>query len=126
MMATRTKCWRFETTRTGIHKILAQIRGFITHHDQSDIIELALTEALTNLVEHAFDDTGLGKVKISACANNQVWCEVHDTGCHYIPPTADARPPCSESGYGWILIRGLAKSAQLSRSEGKNVLVMQF
>lgn len=95
-------------------------------------IEMALAEAMNNIVEHAYADipNGVIQLEIVPCADG-LHCKLTDDG-HQMPdgnlPSGDLMPlDCEiddlpEGGFGWFLIRELTRDLQYCRRSGKNIL----
>jgi serine/threonine-protein kinase RsbW len=86
-------------------------------------LKLALTEACTNSVRHAYaDDSSEGEVDIRyELEPDQVVIEVADAGPGFTEPlwSAQERDELSESGLGIAIIRALADELELGeRSDG--------
>jgi serine/threonine-protein kinase RsbW len=90
--------------------------------DQLDRIRLAVSEAVTNVVRHAYRRRA-GEVQVTATAmEGELWVLVADKGCGYQTPSADP-------GLGW----GLALIAEAcddftlgERSDGGTQAKMRF
>jgi serine/threonine-protein kinase RsbW len=97
-----------------------------------ETLELVVAEVLNNIVEHAYRDMPAGEIGIEVEARGGViLCDVTDGGA----PMPGARLPqgahpgrgttsddLPEGGYGWFLIRGLARDLTYARIGGRNVL----
>jgi serine/threonine-protein kinase RsbW len=86
-----------------------------TLHD----LKLALTEACTNSVRHAYEDGGEGHVDVVyELAGDGISIEVSDTGEGFdVDESADVEE-MSESGLGIAIIRSLADELEIERTEG--------
>lgn len=103
--------------------------------------ELVLAEALNNIVEHAFatpcDDDRIEMTIVAGPVG--IGCELRDNG----RPMPSGRLPCTplsglpspdrmvlnalpEGGFGWHLIRSLARNLCYAREEGANRLVFRI
>jgi len=91
--------------------------------------ELVLAEVLNNIVEHAYArHSGEIEVTLSRDATG-ILCEIADTG---LPMPQDAPPAGTlpaldgddlpEGGFGWHLIRSLARDLEYRREGGRNLL----
>jgi len=91
--------------------------------------ELVLAEVLNNIVEHAYArHSGEIEVTLSRDAGG-ILCEVADTGLPMPQgaPPAGQLPPLEgddlpEGGFGWHLIRSLARDLEYRREGGRNLL----
>ena len=94
--------------------------------------ELALAEALNNIVEHAYAATpGLIEVTLAPCPTG-IACRIEDAGSAmpggHLP--AGRLPDCigvptddlPEGGFGWSLIRSLTVDLRYERAGGRNRL----
>ena len=80
-------------------------------------LKLALTEACSNSVRHAYGDDG-GHVSISfELRDDRLIVEVADDGTGFEPDTADGRtattPSSSEGGLGISIIRSIADEVEI-------------
>ena len=92
--------------------------------------EIVLAEALNNIVEHAYaDQPGEIRVAVTRCAAG-IFCRIRDRGrpmpggsppAGYLAPIGDG-DDVPEGGFGWFLIRTLARDLTYDRCEGENVL----
>lgn len=95
-------------------------------------VELVLAEALNNIVEHAYAGMAGGRIGISVLpAADGLHCRLSDSGA----PMPEGRAPLGnycgpgtdlcdqpESGFGWFLIRNLARDPVYRRVRSENVL----
>ncbi|MCA3520274.1 MAG: ATP-binding protein [Rhodobacter sp.] len=98
--------------------------------DQRGTAELLLAEVLNNVVEHAYADrAGDIEVTVAHCGRSLVF-RVVDRGKelpgHVLTPgqTGDNGPQgdLPEGGFGWPMIRALAKEVDYRRQDGCNQL----
>ena len=83
------------------HDLTAYAARAGVDEDQMDRIELAVSEAVTNVVRHAYRRTP-GAVQVTATEmNGELWVLVADEGCGH-------QAPATDPGLGW----GLALIAQ--------------
>lgn len=103
-------------------------------HDLRGTVELVLAELLNNIVEHGDCRPG-DPIRLHIRQSEQgVRCTLCDGGI----PLPDARPPLgrfpatdasgypAEGGYGWYLVRALAKNLSYTRHPGKNLLSFEL
>jgi serine/threonine-protein kinase RsbW len=98
-------------------------------------IQIALAEALNNVVEHGFvkDGDGTVDIKITVFAEKTV-VQVIDNGKEFSPPKIPEPPLLDqndfdnlpEGGFGWFLINETTSSFELYRASNKNHLVLNF
>jgi serine/threonine-protein kinase RsbW len=92
--------------------------------DERGMAELVLAEAMNNIVEHAYADTGSGEITLTLWqSEGEVACRITDRGVSMpdeaLPQgvladhhnTADL----PEGGFGWHLIRTLARDLRYAR-----------
>ncbi|APZ51572.1 ATP-binding protein [Salipiger abyssi] len=94
-------------------------------------VELALAEALNNIVEHAYGGAPDGRIHLTLDATaGSADLVIRDSGGampgHRLPAGApvdpEARGDLPEGGFGWYLIRRLASHLSYRRTEGCNRL----
>ncbi|WP_291729024.1 ATP-binding protein [Leisingera sp. F5] len=122
--------------RSGISSIVAQLRSLGVPGARADEVQIALTEAVNNVVEHAYESAPPGDVRILAeLYPERLWISIQDAGAPFprgeLPEgkPADVSVPAEslpEGGFGWFLIRELASQVQYERSEGNNNLSLCF
>ena len=78
-------------------------------------LKLALTEATSNSVRHAYEADGLGTVEISyELLADKLVIEVTDEGAGFDPDGAEGAPEeLSEGGLGIAIIRAIADEVQI-------------
>lgn len=100
--------------------------------DSCGTVEVVLAEALNNIVEHAFADTGEGRVLLEMREErDRLRFHLRDAG-HPLPglalpaprlPRQDvARQDLPEGGFGWYLIHRLASALAYTREGRENHL----
>ena len=117
--------------RTALGSALSGLRYLELTEDEGGTVELVLAEAMNNVVEHAYADTsGVIELRVANCADG-LFCEVLDDGAGMeglpagnvpsgdLPPSLDDMP---EGGFGWFLIRSLARDLRYTREDGRNRL----
>lgn len=96
--------------------------------------EILLAEVLNNCVEHAYGD-GKGEIEVSlALRRGRLACEIVDRGRpmagRTLPPRRDLRagaaPPLAEGGFGWHIIRALARDLAYRNENGVNRLTFRL
>jgi serine/threonine-protein kinase RsbW/stage II sporulation protein AB (anti-sigma F factor) len=90
--------------------------------NQLDSVRLAVSEAVTNAVIHAYRGC-TGQIHVTAAiASGELWVLVADDGCGFQSPS-----PQPGQGWGLALIAGAADSFEIAtRSNGGTELRMQF
>ncbi|MEP2530261.1 ATP-binding protein [Shimia sp.] len=100
------------------------------------ILEIVLGEVLNNVVEHALTGRKDGRIALTCDHSEQCWSVlVRDNGMpmpdHNLPsgiaPEVDlALEDLPEGGFGWSMVRMLARNIQYQRSKGWNSLSFQI
>ena len=97
---------------------ISQLRDFPaeTLHD----LKLALTEACTNSVRHAYEAGSEGTVRIVySLGEEDISIEVIDEGEGFVLDEASEADRMSESGLGIAIIRAVADELEIEPSEGQ-------
>lgn len=122
--------------RSGVGSVVEQLRSMGLSEARTNDVQIALSEAVNNVVEHAYAGVAPGDVRIRCkLNNNQLWVNIHDAGM----PLPDERLPAGkpvdlsvptadlpEGGFGWFLIRELTTQIQYERQSGNNQLSLCF
>ncbi len=122
--------------REAIATISTRLRASDLTPDRADEVEIALAEAVNNVVEHAFVDSEPGVVRI-LCSLRSAHLDIRiaDTGTPLpqsrLPPglASDVSVPRSElpeGGFGWFLIRTLTSDIRYDRCGLINHLSLRF
>ena len=117
-------------TYPAVHATVPAARAAITEYaagvgatgEQLDAVRLGVTEAVTNVVRHAYRGCD-GEVRLTACVvANELWVLVADDGCgHHAPP--------EEPGLGQGILLMAKMSAELAlaeRADGGTEARMRF
>ncbi|AHD02458.1 ATP-binding protein [Leisingera methylohalidivorans] len=122
--------------RSGISSIVARLRSLGVPGARVDEVQIALTEAVNNVVEHAYESAPPGNVRIQGeLYPEHLWISIQDAGAPYPKGELPEGKPADisvaaenlpEGGFGWFLIRELASQVQYERSEGSNNLSLCF
>ena len=123
--------------RTLLDQVFAQLSPLSLDVEERGTIELVLAEALNNIVEHAYPEPdAVGTIDLTSEARaDGLHFRIEDDG----EPMPDGHLPLGnaadldvdsmdlpEGGFGWFLIRGLAKNVAYSRTSGRNVLTLRL
>ena len=125
-----------QTARSCISAVMDWLREIDLPADRAGDVQIALTEAVNNIVEHAYADTQGGEIGIQCDLSPKVLkIRITDTG----PPLpddelpaglpADIRGPLEtlpEGGFGWHLIRELTCRLHYERQADRNLLSLFF
>ena len=96
---------------------LARLRP-LTDEELGDL-KLALTEACTNSVQHAYSNGGGAVEIVYELHSDRLVVEVSDNGKGFdLPLDDDARPGLAEEGLGLAIIRTLADELEFGRRSG--------
>jgi len=125
----------FDNVRLAIEKAKTSMQPLGLSPDDESSVELILAEALNNVVEHAYPPGQPGNVKLVLRHGRAgILIEIRDTGrpmpngktplgLHPHEKNADDSLP--EGGYGWFLIRQLARDVVYDRENGENFLIFR-
>ena len=121
--------------RSALGSVLHGLSYLAMPEDARGTLELVLAEALNNVVEHAHGGRGDGAIEMrvshdAARAADTLSCELIDDGA---PMPGGSPPPTSveialdaadlpEGGFGWFLIRELARDVDYARCGERNRL----
>ena len=91
-------------------------------------LKLALTEATSNSVRHAYAEDGAGVVEISyVLLDDKLVIEVTDEGAGFDPAQAEGAPEeLSEGGLGIAIIRAIADKVEIRPRPGGNGSQLRF
>lgn len=126
---------RLTSTAEMIRETLADVQGWMIARGLTPILraeaELVLAEVLNNIAEHAYSDrAGPVTVRLRHCGKG-IYCLITDHGGAMPGDTLPdgRRPECSpahedlpEGGFGWHVIRLLARDLRYGRKGGYNRL----
>ncbi|HEY7792675.1 MAG TPA: ATP-binding protein [Gaiellaceae bacterium] len=104
---------------------LGRVRPF--SEDTLADVKLALTEACSNSVRHAYGDGG-GHVDISfELLDDRLIVEVADDGSGFVPlPTDEAQDELTEGGLGIAIIRSIADEVEIGEGPGGRGARLRF
>ncbi len=122
--------------RDGIGSVVDKLRALGLSETRAGEVQIALAEAVNNVVEHAYADRSPGDIRIRCnLENDQLWINIWDAGV----PLPDSKLPLGnpadisgpiedlpEGGFGWFLIRELTSDIHYQREEGANELSLCF
>lgn len=104
--------------------------------DEKGSVELVLAEALNNVVEHAYGGAAEGRVHLALHhAADGLHVLIRDSGSpmpeerlplsdHATPDAAG--PDAPEGGFGWFMIRHIARDIAYRREDGENLLTFRI
>jgi serine/threonine-protein kinase RsbW len=122
--------------REGILRVVEQLKARGIPDLRVGEVQIALAEAVNNVVEHAYTGTAPGDVIVRCnLYPDHLWVNINDAGTPFpngilpegkmaeIGEDLDSLP---EGGFGWFLIRELATDIHYQRDDDKNQLSMCF
>ena len=126
----------FENVRLAIENAISTLEPLNLPDEEKSSVEIALAEALNNVVEHAYPDGTPGDVKLVLRHGRAgLLIEIRDNG----RPMPNGRTPkgnhpteshpgndLPEGGFGWFLIRELARDLVYDRENGENFLIFRL
>jgi len=106
---------------------IARVRDDLSEELLADL-KLALTEATSNSVRHAYAGDGDGVVEISyELLEDRLVIEVTDEGAGFDPNESEGRPEdLSEGGLGIAIIRAIADEVEITTRPGGKGSQLRF
>lgn len=123
--------------RSALEKLLTQLEPLNLDVEEAGTIELVLAEALNNVVEHGYPPSSKGGAIDISCSHEHdgLHFEICDQGL----PMPDGETPIGskvdlnvpmqdmpEGGFGWFLIKDLAKDIDYARQGNSNHLRLRL
>lgn len=114
-----------------IRKTLQDVNSFLSTCPipQSRVrdLDLVLAEVMTNIARHGYPEKpGMISLRLDQTAH-MLECRVADHGESFDHTLLGSTPPdpCNlpEGGYGWYIIRSIARQIRYERMEGENILL---
>jgi serine/threonine-protein kinase RsbW len=121
----------FDAVRDALAALMAGPMLAGVSEDERGTAELVLAEAMNNIVEHAYADTGSGEITLTLWhSEGEVACRITDRGTAMPEETlpvgklADHGEVADlpEGGFGWFLIRTLSRDLRYARLGSLNEL----
>lgn len=127
---------RFPGTQGDVRRTLERLQDFLTERGggegcRCDLI-IVLGEVLNNIVEHAYQDSGVGMIDLRAeVLPDGVHIETADTGrampgadlpAGELPDLGVETTDLPEGGFGWFMIRSLTRDLEYGRTGDTNRL----
>ncbi len=126
----------FENVRLAIERAMTTLGPLNLDQEELSAIEIVLAEALNNVVEHAYRPDEAGQIKLVLRHGRAgLLIEIRDSG----RPMPNGRTPLGEhpsarpdgetlpeGGFGWFLIRELARDLVYDRENGENFLIFRM
>lgn len=113
-----------------VRALLVQVDSFLRAQAAPDAwvedMNIILAEVLTNIARHGYRDSS-GRIELEIHLHrDELFCHVSDTGRPFDPALSGHLGPdprlMREGGYGWFLIRSLARALTYERVMGRNRL----
>lgn len=131
---------RCRATAFDVRWMLGELRARLAaenlRDDDCSNIEIALAEALNNIVEHAYRPGPHGLITLTlSVGQRHLTCELRDQGAAMpglappdgtVPDVTCPRATLPEGGFGWSLIRALTARLHYLRDEEENRLILDF
>ncbi|MFV0423283.1 ATP-binding protein [Oleidesulfovibrio sp.] len=125
--STQAEAYACRAVVKGVIEVIAQ---WINDKESLHNLNLILTEACANVVQHAYTDATSGRIEICIriLPKVRIECTVSDWGTGFTQCPLNLKkpiplsPPEAESGRGLFIISSLADSFAISNSGGKNTL----
>ena len=126
----------YENVRLAIETAMSTLDPLGLTSEERGSVEIVLAEALNNVVEHAYSPGDPGEIKLVLRHGRAgLLIEIRDTGkpmpngktpLGLHPADVKPRDPLPEGGYGWFLIRELARDLVYDRENGENFLIFRM
>ncbi len=131
---------RVPARNPSIRSALAEVRARLALHELGseslDTVEVVLAEVMNNVAEHAFAWRQDGEMLLYLkMTSDGLTCSITDEGRAMPDDTLSTAPqPVSEAagdgpsegGYGWLIIRQLARDVAYVRKDGVNQLTFRL
>ncbi len=126
----------YENVRLAIEKAMETLKPLDLGEEEEGSVQLVLAEALNNVVEHAYAPDAPGDIKLVLRHGRAgLLIEIRDNG----KPMPNGRTPqgdhprektpaeeLPEGGFGWFLIKQLARDMVYDRENGENFLIFRM
>lgn len=123
--------------REALASIMSLLETLPLDVEERSTVELVMAEVLNNVVEHAYPEGGQqGPIDIfGASKRDGLHFRIEDTGLPMPGGQAPIGQPQNldveiedlpEGGFGWFIVRDLAKDVVYARQDNKNVLTLRL
>ncbi len=124
------------TARGGVAEVMGWLHAKGLPPAAAGDVEIALTEAVNNIIEHAYGGCKRRKIAVRArLSTTELELRLVDNG-RPLPGGHVPRHPCldldrprdalPEGGFGWTMIHQLTGDVRYQRRNGRNVLTLRF
>ena len=131
---------RCSATALDVRRMLGELRAHLAAEnlpdDDCSNVEIALAEALNNIVEHACRPGPHGTITLMlSVGQRNLTCELRDRGVAMpglappggtVPDITGLRATLPEGGFGWPLIHALTARLHYLRDGEENRLILDF
>lgn len=124
------------TVRTALSNACDCLRAHSLSEEEVGSVELVLAETLNNIVEHAYSNSDVGEIDVRLRLGKRgLHCCIYDTGSPMpcgMPPLGMRADPMAEmddlpeGGFGWFLIREIAKDLEYVRDGERNKVTFRI
>ncbi len=126
----------FDNVRLAVETAMSTLQPLELSIEDASSIEIVLAESLNNVVEHAYPPEHPGDIKLVLRHGRAgLLIEIRDRGKPMPngrtpdgehPDDASPQPHTPEGGYGWFLIKQLARDMVYDRENGENFLIFRM
>ena len=126
---------RYDAVRKTIMETVAALDPMKLSDEETSSVEIVLAEALNNVVEHGYPDGG-GQIFLKLRRHRAgLLIQIKDQGRPMPggrtplgdhPATSSRKENLPEGGFGWFLIRELARDLIYDRRDGENILIFRL
>ncbi len=124
------------TVRHALSQVTKTLQDAHVGQESVGTVEIVIAEALNNVLEHAYAETGPVKIDLSLSAVNQnIIVAITDTGAPMpnltLPEGKQANLDVAtqdlpEGGFGWFLIHEMTEALTYQRHESCNILTLNI
>lgn len=125
----------YEAVRQAIVDAVRDLRPLDLSEEERSSVEIVLAEALNNVVEHGYPEGG-GDIHLKLRRHRAgLLIQIRDRGrpmpggrtpIGNHPATSNRKEHLPEGGFGWFLIRELARDLIYDREDGENILIFRL
>ena len=122
--------------RQGLKSTLGGLAELPLHPEELGTVETVLAEVMNNIVEHAYEDRGVGVIEMKITPEPDALDVFESDDGRAMPggilpsgKPANVDVPLDElpeGGFGWFLIRTLTEGIEYARRDDKNTLTFRI